>query len=129
GNTAIGVATSATSKLLLGAGTATANTAPLQFTAGVVETTPRAGLMEYDGNQFYLTPSSAARSTVRLGKALATVGTATYSMAQTDSDLVFSAACTVTLVAAATYPGREIWMLSQSANAISSASANIIPLG
>lgn len=46
GRLGIGV-TSVTAVLHLKAGTATANTAPLQFTAGVVETTPRAGLVEF----------------------------------------------------------------------------------
>lgn len=46
GNIGAGVI-SILSRFHMGAGTATANTAPLQFTIGVVETTPRAGVMEY----------------------------------------------------------------------------------
>lgn len=47
----IGV-TSPTATLHLRAGTATANTAPLQFNSGTLETTARAGLHEYNGNHY-----------------------------------------------------------------------------
>jgi hypothetical protein len=50
GNVSIGIGASPTAVLHLKAGTATANTAPLQFNSGTVETTARAGLHEYDGN-------------------------------------------------------------------------------
>jgi hypothetical protein len=49
GRLGLGVS-SATAVLHLKAGTATANTAPLQFNSGTIETTARAGLHEYDGN-------------------------------------------------------------------------------
>lgn len=48
-------------KLILGAGTATANTAPLKFTAGTNLTTPEAGAVEYDGKSFYMTRTSTRR--------------------------------------------------------------------
>lgn len=47
GAMAIGMATAPTALLHLGAGTATANNAPLKFTAGVVNTTPEAGAVEF----------------------------------------------------------------------------------
>ena len=48
-----------TASLHLPAGTTVAQTAPLQFTSGSVETTPRAGLMEYN-DRFIVTESDAA---------------------------------------------------------------------
>ncbi len=42
-----------TAVIHLGASTATANTAPLQFTAGTLETVARAGVMNFDGTNFY----------------------------------------------------------------------------
>lgn len=59
GNTGIGT-TSPTAVLHIKAGTATANTAPLQFTTGTLETVARAGVMEYN-NTFHLTNSDATR--------------------------------------------------------------------
>ena len=47
--------TSPTAVLHLKAGTASASTAPLKFTAGTVNTTPEAGTIEFDGTDFFLT--------------------------------------------------------------------------
>lgn len=49
----------------IGAGTATANTAPLKFTSGTNLTTAEAGAVEYD-NTFYMTQSDATRRSVVL---------------------------------------------------------------
>ena len=54
GNVGIGT-TAPTALLNLVAGTATARTAPLKFTAGVNLTTPEAGAVEYDGTHLYFT--------------------------------------------------------------------------
>jgi len=51
-----------TADLHLGAGTATANTAPLKFTSGTNLTTPEVGAVEYDGSLFYKTPTGTARA-------------------------------------------------------------------
>ena len=51
-----------TADLHLGAGTATANTAPLKFTSGTNLTTAEAGAVEYDGSLLYMTPSGTARA-------------------------------------------------------------------
>jgi len=53
GNVGIGIAP--TAYLTLKAGTATASTAPLKFTAGTNLTSPEAGAFEFDGNAFYST--------------------------------------------------------------------------
>lgn len=59
-NVGIGV-TTANAWLHLGAGTATANTAPLKFTSGTNLTNPEQGAVEYDGKNFYATRVSTRR--------------------------------------------------------------------
>lgn len=51
-----------TSSLHLPAGTATASTAPLKFTSGVNLTIPESGAIEFDGTNFYITPSTTRYS-------------------------------------------------------------------
>jgi len=53
GNVAIGQ-TTATAKLHLAAGTASASTAPLKLTSGTLMTTPEAGAIEYLTNRFHI---------------------------------------------------------------------------
>lgn len=53
GNVGVGIAP--TAYLTLKAGTASASTAPLKFTAGTNQTIPEAGTFEFDGNAFYST--------------------------------------------------------------------------
>jgi len=66
GNVGIGngVGVSATARLHISAGTATANTAPFKLTSGTNLTTPEAGAMEYNGTNLFFTPSSAARNNI-----------------------------------------------------------------
>jgi len=53
-----------TARLHLPAGTATANTAPLKFTSGVLNTTPEAGAVEFLTDAYYGTiTTGAARKT------------------------------------------------------------------
>ena len=59
GNTGFRGITSPTAAIHLPAGTTVANTAPLQFTSGPVETVKRAGLVEYNG-RYVVTESDAA---------------------------------------------------------------------
>lgn len=66
GNFTIGASTAPTAKLLLGAGTTAANTGPLQFTTGSPETSARAGLMEFQTDDYFLTRTTGpTRATVR----------------------------------------------------------------
>ncbi len=59
---AVGIAQSApTAKLHIGAGTGTANTAPLKFTGGNLNTTPESGAMEYLNTALYFTDGSGKR--------------------------------------------------------------------
>ena len=53
-----------TARVHIGAGTATANTAPIKFTSGTNLTTAEAGAMEYDGTNLFFTPSSATRNNI-----------------------------------------------------------------
>ena len=52
---------STTTNMLLRTGSATAGTAPLKFTSGTNLTTPEAGAMEYDGSNFFLSPSTTRK--------------------------------------------------------------------
>lgn len=63
-------------------------------------------------------------------KAPTTVTTATYTVAATDSSLIFQTAaiCTVTLPTPATYPGRLLRVKNIAAFAINSGSSNVVPL-
>lgn len=60
GNIGAGVS-APTAAVMIKAGTATANTAPLKFTAGTNLTTPEPGAVEYDGNSIYVTNNDAIR--------------------------------------------------------------------
>lgn len=64
GKTTFGSTTAPTSLLMLAAGTASANTAPLKFTSGTNLTTPEAGAIEYDASNLYITNSAAVRFTI-----------------------------------------------------------------
>jgi hypothetical protein len=57
--------TDPTAYLHLGAGTATANTAPLKLTSGTNLTTPENGAFEFDGTNLYFT-TGGTRKTVTL---------------------------------------------------------------
>lgn len=56
------------------------------------------------------------------------VGAATYTVALKDTAIIFSVACTVTLPAAATFPGRQIMVKNIAAVAITSNASNVKPL-
>ena len=58
-----GIGVSATARLHIVGGTATANTAPIKFTAGTNLTTPEAGTIEFNGNSLFFTTGST-RSTI-----------------------------------------------------------------
>ena len=55
GYTYIGGTSSATAKLHIAAGTATAGNAPLKLTSGTLLTSPENGAFEYDGSFLYFT--------------------------------------------------------------------------
>lgn len=73
----VGIGTTVPASVLhLKAGTATANTAPLQFTSGVLETTARAGVFEFLNDDYYLTiTTGAARKLIVLNNS----GTAAFT--------------------------------------------------
>lgn len=59
----VGIGTTSPSAVLhLKAGTATANTAPLKFTAGLLLASPENGAMEFDGTNYYLTAGGTRRA-------------------------------------------------------------------
>jgi hypothetical protein len=77
-------ATAPTAKILIGAGTASANTAPLKFTSGVNLSTVENGAVEYDGTDYFVTANSQ-RQTLHKGKfgSFSGVGTATTTFTVT----------------------------------------------
>jgi hypothetical protein len=93
GNIAAGV-TSATARLHLVAGTATASTAPLKFTSGTNLTTAEAGAMEFNGTNLFFSPSTT-RHTVNHGL----TGSATLNFPLTTT--LLSADLTITVTGAA----------------------------
>lgn len=62
-----GGVTSATARLHIAAGTASATTAPLKFTSGTVMTTGETGAMEYSGTNLFFTRTGTTRETVFTG--------------------------------------------------------------
>lgn len=65
GKTTFGATTAPTALLMLAAGAASANTAPLKFTSGTNLTTPENGAVEYDGTNYYVT-SGGVRYTLAM---------------------------------------------------------------
>lgn len=61
GPVSINTSVSPTAGLLVGAGSATAGTAPVKLTAGPILTTPESGAIEYDGTGYYFTDASGVR--------------------------------------------------------------------
>lgn len=72
GNSGFGGVTSPTADIHIGAGTATAGTAPLKFTAGTNLTTAENGAMEYNGTNLFFTRTGAVREGVLTQSAVTT---------------------------------------------------------
>lgn len=63
-------------------------------------------------------------------KAPSTINAATYSMLSTDSSLIFTTTNnTLTLLSAASYSGRILYVKNVTANSVTSASSNVVPIG
>lgn len=79
GNVSIGVGQTATARLHLPAGTATASTAPLKFNSGTSLTTAEAGAMEFTTDDLYFTiTTGTARKNIALWDTLGTSGHVPY---------------------------------------------------
>jgi hypothetical protein len=72
GNVGFGAGTTPSAVLHLKAGTATASTAPLKFTAGTNLTTAENGAMEYNGTNLFFTRAGAVREGVLTQSAVTT---------------------------------------------------------
>lgn len=57
----ISVGQSASPNAMIGIGSGTSSLAPILFTSGTLNSTPQTGAMEYNGTNFYLTPSLTRR--------------------------------------------------------------------
>jgi uncharacterized protein YaiE (UPF0345 family) len=63
-------------------------------------------------------------------KAPTTVNAATYSMTSTDSSLIITTTnCTITLLSAASYTGRILYIKNITAHSLTSNASNVVPLG
>ena len=82
----------------------------------------------HTGTQLAATISDFSTAVAASGSAPVTTGAATYTVLTTDAYLICSAACTLTLLAAASYSGRVLVVKNTSANAVISASSNVVPL-
>lgn len=67
GNVGFGATITPTAYVHLGAGTATASTAPLKFTSGTNNTTGETGAMEYNGTNLFFTRTGTTRENVWVG--------------------------------------------------------------
>ena len=79
-------------RVVLSAGTATANTAPLKFTSGTNLTTPEAGAVEWNGTNLFLTTSGGVRQTINQGL----TATATLDFPSTNDNSFNNLTVTVT---------------------------------
>lgn len=91
GNLGLGVL-NPTARLNLAAGTASANTSPLKFTAGTNLTASEAGAMEWNGTNLFLTTSGNVRQTINQGL----TSTATLDFPSTNNDSFDNLTVTVT---------------------------------
>ena len=63
-------------------------------------------------------------------KSPTTVNAATYTMASTDSSLIITTTnCTITLLSAATYTGRILYIKNITEHSLTSNASNVVPLG
>lgn len=90
GNFGVGIA-QPSAALHLKAGTITASTAPLKFTAGTNLTTPEAGAVEFDGTNYFVTSSS-----VRYTLAKTLIGSASLDFPSTATNISSDLTITVT---------------------------------
>lgn len=89
GKTGFGATTAPTALVMLAAGTATANTAPLKLTSGTNLTTPENGAVEYDGTDYYVTSGSTRYTLAKVLKGSATLDFGSTSPG-TSSDLTIT---------------------------------------
>lgn len=117
----VGVGLSPTAQLHLPAGTATANTAPLKLSDGILTTTAEAGTVEKTTDYFYATPTGTDRRPINLGGRNGQSGT-TYTIVAADFGKIVglsnTAARTITLVAANSVPaGFIVWFKDEAGTA------------
>ena len=109
---------------------------PQNVTSGALSFVPTTGILTATGFAGALngtvgatTPSTGRFTTLALS-APSSVNASTYSVATTDVSLRFTTTnCTVTLPAAASFTGRVLYLNTITANSVTSASSNVIPLG
>lgn len=89
--------------------------------------------VNYNGNVGIgtITPTTTLQVNGALAlKSPTTVNAATYTMASTDSSLIITTTnCTITLLSAATYTGRILYIKNITAHSLTSNASNVVPLG
>jgi len=96
GKTGFGATTAPTALVMLAAGTASANTAPLKFTSGTNLTAVENGAVEYDGTDFTMTSESLRRNVLRsttgrlTGQTAAASSVATLTVGAADATYMVS---------------------------------------
>ena len=108
-----------TDKFVLGAGTATAGTAPLKLTSGTNLTTAEAGAMEYNGTTVFITGTAASGRGVNLAPMMVRVNTdRAKTTNNTTLEAVFDAANdTLALAANTLYYFKGVYVITKSASA------------
>ncbi len=116
GNVGIGW-TTPTARLHLPAGTATASSAPLKLTAGIVNTTPESGAVEWSADALYITDSAASRKEIykQAGTDVAVTDGGTGRSAWTLYDIPYASA-TTTLVGVPIGTAAQVLSVNASAN-------------
>lgn len=77
-----------------------------------------------------IAPNTIAATTLATQEPAAAITTTTYTVGATDASLIFNTTgtCTITLPAAASFPGRWLFLKNVGAFALNSASSNVAPL-
>lgn len=94
----------------LTAGTASANTGPIKFTAGTSLTTPEAGVVEYNGTNFFITAAGANRGVMEKTR-VSTSSAGTLTLSAEISDYVFTGTTSTWTLPAVSGSANTKWFL------------------
>jgi hypothetical protein len=101
--------------LKLKAGTATANTQPLEIASGTLMTSPEAGSIEYDGKALYATPTATARGISPAMFFIRNSADFLQSDVNTAQDVFEAARNSITLESDTTYFFKGLYVITRAA--------------
>jgi hypothetical protein len=104
-----------TGPLKLPAGTATANTQPIEITSGTLLTSPEAGSIEYDGKALYATPTATARGISPAMFFIRNSADFLQSDVNTAQDVFEAARNSITLESDTTYFFKGLYVITRAA--------------